>query len=181
MENKSKTKSAVGIVYFAHGKESGPWGAKITHLADVAKARGFDVESPDYAGIDDPERRVEKLLTHCSSKMTNLILVGSSMGAYVATVASANLQPRGLFLLAPAFYIEGYAQQEPQPYAKLTSIVHGWHDDVVPVENSLKYAQRHYTELHICDGDHRLNAQLPFITPIFTDFLDRALRVEYPS
>ena len=177
MENKPETKLAVGVVYFAHGKESGPWGSKITQLAGIASARGFAVESPDYAGMDDPEHRVAKLLTLCAPNLANLILVGSSMGAYVATVASANLHPRGLFLLAPAFYIERYSQQEPAPHAGLTSIVHGWQDDVVPVANSLKYAQRYHTELHVCAGDHRLNDQLPFIAPIFADFLERTLHL----
>jgi alpha/beta superfamily hydrolase len=167
-----------GIVYFAHGLESGPWGTKIVQLAEVAKARGFAVFSPDYAGMTDAEQRVQKLLTLCTPDLSNVILVGSSMGGYVSTIASAQIQPRGLFLLAPAFYIPIYAQQDPPPYANLTAIVHGWHDDVVPVAHSLNYAQKYNTELHICDGDHRLNAQLPFITPIFADFLDRALQSE---
>jgi hypothetical protein len=31
------------LVCFAHGKESGPWGSKITALAQVAKRMGFEV------------------------------------------------------------------------------------------------------------------------------------------
>src|SRR3546814_4093631 len=36
------------LIVFAHGKESGPWGIKIKHLAKTAEQRGFDVISPDY-------------------------------------------------------------------------------------------------------------------------------------
>ncbi|MGH8540495.1 MAG: alpha/beta hydrolase, partial [Stenotrophobium sp.] len=37
------------LVCFAHGKESGPWGTKITHLAEVARGHGYEVMSPDYS------------------------------------------------------------------------------------------------------------------------------------
>ena len=50
-----------GAVYFNHGKESGPWGDKITRLADIARGRGFDAQSLDYRGLDaeGSERPVE--------------------------------------------------------------------------------------------------------------------------
>lgn len=96
-----------GTVYFNHGKESGPWGSKITKLVDVARERGFAVESIDYRNLPDAGPRTERLLTSEAGKAERLILVGSSMGGYVATVASAVLKPEGLFLLAPAFYMPG--------------------------------------------------------------------------
>ena len=39
------------LVVFAHGKESGPWGSKIKHLAALAGQRGAQVLSPDYAQL----------------------------------------------------------------------------------------------------------------------------------
>ena len=36
------------------------------------------------------------------------------------------------------------------------TIVHGWRDDVIPVENSVRYAKQYNAALHILDGDHRL-------------------------
>lgn len=167
---------AVGTVYFAHGKESGPWGTKILALAKVADAHGFRVESPDYGGLDDPEARVQKLLSLPPSDPECLILVGSSMGAYVAAVASANLKVAGLFFMAPAFYREGYAIQDPPPVAALTVLVHGWEDAVVPVEVSLRYAQAHEAELHLIHGDHRLNDEVATIAILFNDFLRRVPR-----
>src|SRR5271165_1228200 len=49
-------------VVFSHGKESGPWGAKITAMAAVARDLELGVESVDYRGIDDPAARVDKLI-----------------------------------------------------------------------------------------------------------------------
>ena len=49
-------------VIFAHGKESGPWGSKIQHLAAIADELGYTVDSPDYQGMDDPRDRVARLL-----------------------------------------------------------------------------------------------------------------------
>ncbi len=75
-------------VIFSHGKESGPWGTKIKVLAESAKALGMGVNSIDYQGIDDPDVRVKKLLEYVELLSEPFVLVGSSMGGYVATVAA---------------------------------------------------------------------------------------------
>ena len=49
-------------VVFSHGKESGPWGSKITAMAEVARGLEFDVLSVDYRGMDDPVLRVDTLI-----------------------------------------------------------------------------------------------------------------------
>ena len=41
-------------VVFSHGQESGPWGRKISALADVARSEGYEAHSVDYRGIDAP-------------------------------------------------------------------------------------------------------------------------------
>jgi len=38
-------------VIFSHGKESGPWGSKITTMSKVAEQLGFRVESIDYQDL----------------------------------------------------------------------------------------------------------------------------------
>jgi alpha/beta superfamily hydrolase len=160
-----------GLVHFCHGKESRPWGVKITRLATVARSFGFAVESLDYSGIDDPDLRVEKLL-NSQPPTTNLILVGSSLGGYVATMASQTLNPSGLFLLAPAVRLPGYGDGEIFPKARHTVIVHGWRDEIIPVENSFSFARQFRTQLHLIDGDHRLNDQIAVIEIIFKNFLE---------
>ena len=42
------------FVVFSHGKDSEPWGSKIAAMAEIAREEGFQVESVDYRGIDDP-------------------------------------------------------------------------------------------------------------------------------
>jgi predicted esterase len=162
-------------VVFSHGLDSVPWGAKIVALAEIAKAAGFAVESVDYTRLRDPEERVAKLLAECPSGAQTLVLVGSSMGAYVSAVASETLKPAGLFLLASAFFIPRYARPSPKPNAKHVTLIHGWRDDVIPPENAFRYAQEHGARLHLIDGDHRLTEALPFIERQFSIFLDAVL------
>lgn len=164
------------VVYFCHGKESGPWGTKITQLAEVAKAKNFHVESPDYSGISNPEERVEKLLNLKPRADRHLVLVGSSMGGYVSAVAAKVLKPQGLFLLAPAFYCEGYAHQNPVPVADSALIIHGWDDEIIPVDNIVRYAKEYKTRLYCVASDHRLMSAMPIIEELFSDFLDEILQ-----
>lgn len=158
-------------VCFSHGKESGPWGTKIAAMADLARDRGCEVESLDYRGLDDPAERVARLLTHCRTVPRQLVLVGSSMGGHVAAAASAELEVAGLFLIAPAFYMPGYESLTPVPKARLITVVHGWRDEVVPPENSLRWAAEHGAELHMIDGDHRLTDRLFHVNRLFDWFL----------
>jgi len=159
-------------IYFAHGKESGPWGTKIVALAEVARQKDIPVESIDYSDLANPDDRVARLLEKCVETSNDVVLVGSSMGGYVSTVASENIRPAGLFLMAPAFYLDGYDCRNPAPHAGSTVIIHGWGDTVVPVDNSIRFARQQNVELHLVDGDHQLIGNLPFITALFSLFLD---------
>ena len=165
-----------GAVYFNHGKESGPWGDKITRLADVARGRGFEVQSLDYQGMDDASARVTKLLDSNARDARPLVLVGSSMGAYVAAAASASLRPRGLFLLASAFYLPDFPIPEPVPHADFVALVHGWNDELIPFENSVRYASKFKATLHLVESDHRLSSQLPLIENLFDGFLGLCIK-----
>lgn len=159
-------------VVFSHGKESGPWGAKIAAMAEVARAQGFEVESVDYRGLDDPAARVTRLIDSCRPLQGRLVLVGSSMGGHVCTAASKLLRAEGLFLLAPAFYMPGYEALTPSPPAECpVTIVHGWRDDVVPVEHSIRWAREHGATLHVLDSDHRLHDRIREIDYLFEYFL----------
>lgn len=158
-------------VIFSHGKESGPWGTKIAAMAEVAKTEGYEVDSVDYRGIDDPRDRVTRLLSFCRDLQGDLVLVGSSMGGHVAATASALLHAHGMFLLAPAFYMPGLEEMTPRPAQCPITIVHGWHDDVVPVDNSVRFAREHNATLHILDGDHRLHDVLSQVNYLFEYFL----------
>lgn len=162
------------LVCFAHGKESGPWGTKITHLAKTAARRGFAVISPDYSHTHDPQERVGQLLALAPRARRSLVLVGSSMGGYVAAQACAALQPQALFLMAPALYFPGW-EQEPRGIPGLCSVVHGWRDDIVPVERGIDFARRNRAELHVLDADHTLNDQLELLDLLLDRQLQRVL------
>ena len=161
------------LVCFAHGKESGPWGIKITHLAEVARRRGFDVMSPDYSHTHDPRARVAQLLA-LAPRARRLVLAGSSMGGYVSAQACAALAPSALFLMAPALYFPGW-DEEPQGIPALCSVVHGWSDDIVPVERGIRFARHNRSALHLLDSDHTLNDRLPTLCRLFDDLLASAL------
>ena len=162
---------SMGTVVFSHGKESGPWGSKITAMAAVVGELGLAVESVDYCGLDDPKDRVRKLIERGRALEHPLVLVGSSMGGHVSAAAASRLRPRGLFLLAPAFYMAGYEEYTPQDVACPTAIVHGWHDVIVPVENSVRWAREHRAALHVLDSDHRLEDQIDVICLLLRAFL----------
>lgn len=162
-------------IIFSHGKDSEPWGGKIVAMAEVARARGIAVDSIDYRGIDDPLARVAKLEAAFKALTEAPILVGSSMGGYVAAAVSARLPTRAMFLLAPAFFMPGYEHYTPVPASCPISIVHGWNDDIVPVENSIRFAQLYKSALHILDSDHRLTADIDEICQLFDAFLGRVL------
>lgn len=160
-------------VFFSHGQESGPWGTKIQAMADVAESAGAKVTSIDYRGIDNPGERVEKLIGECLAAEGRLLLVGSSMGGHVATAAAIRIEPAGIFVLAPAYYMPGYEKLTPLPPACPFAIVHGWNDDVVPVENSIRYAKDAAADLHILDSGHRLTDKIDQINALFRDFIKR--------
>ena len=78
---------------------------------------------------------------------------------------------RALFLMAPAFYVPGYEQYVPPAPACPVTLVHGWRDDVVPWEGSVRYAATCRAQLTLLDGDHRLTANLPELSRLFGWFL----------
>lgn len=159
------------IVIFSHGQESGPWGTKIRAMSERVKSLGCRADSIDYRGIADPTERVEKLRHECRDITEPLILVGSSMGGHVATAAADKLRAAGLFVLAPAYYMEGYEELTPTPPTMPICILHGWHDDIVPVENSIRFAREASATLHLVNGDHRLTDNIDAINEYLEQFI----------
>ena len=163
--------SPITTVVFSHGKDSGPAGLKITAMSEVVRQAGLEALAVDYQGIDDPRLRVEKLLREAGSHSGSLVLVGSSLGGHVSAAAAPRLRARGVFLLAPAFYMPGYEAHTPRELQCPAAIVHGWNDAVVPVENSCRWAREQRAVLHVLDSDHRLQDQIPAICLYLREFL----------
>jgi len=165
--------STTGLVHFVHDKESGPGGSKIAALAAVARARGWDVACLDYSHTVDPAARLDQLLRACADVRVPLLLVGSSMGGWVAAEAATRVGAYGVFLLAPALFVPEYPSQDPTVPAARTEIVHGWDDEVIPCEHSIRFARLRQCTLHLVQGDHRLNARIPLLCELFDAFLSR--------
>jgi predicted esterase len=142
-------------------------------MAGLVQSLGCRAQSIDYQGIADPTERVQKLLAEAAGIDDRVILVGSSMGGHVATAAAGQLGAAGVFVLAPAFYMPGHEALTPAPPALPICIVHGWHDDVVPVENSIRFAAGCAATLHVVDGDHRLTANIDEINEYLRLFIGR--------
>lgn len=157
-------------VVFSHGKESGPNGQKITTLAAIAELFDCNVHSVDYRGIESPEDRSDKLSTFIEN-LNAPLLVGSSMGGYVSLRAACKKTVSGLFLMAPAVYLPGYQDQEINIKPAPMTIVHAWQDEVVPVENVLRFASHKKAKMLIVTGSHSLNENLSDVSLIFKSCL----------
>lgn len=156
---------------WAHGLDAEPWGAKSKALADEAKKVDLELDALDFRGISSPDERVEKLKDHLSGEKRPVILAGSSMGGYVSAAVAQDIPLAGLFLVAPAFYLPGYQKHVFFNLPERIEVVHGWKDEVVPVENSIRFAKLHGASLHVLGGDHRLTGRADDVAALFGRFL----------
>ena len=171
-----ESERTVGTVIIAHGKESGPQGDKIKALSQVARKHGFLLIAPDFRGMHDPEERVAHLLDIARGVSGPLYLAGSSMGGYVAIRASQVLETAGLFLMAPAIGLPGYADQLLEPGCSTIRVVHAWQDEVIPVQQVITWAQQHKAELHLVNSDHRLSSELELLKFLLGCMLKKTTR-----
>jgi pimeloyl-ACP methyl ester carboxylesterase len=158
-------------VVFSHGKDSGPWGTKITALAETARSEGYEAESVDCRGVESPRERITRLVDACKPLQGDLVLVGSSMGGYISIAAASLLHARGVFLMAPAIYVPGLPELKKNVLECPVTIVHGLRDEVVPFSDSVRFAQEYHASLHLLDSDHRLLDQIRFIKYLFEYYL----------
>lgn len=159
------------FVVFSHGKETGPNGRKINTLREIAHSAGAQTLSVDYTRTMDPPLRVQLLLETVLPEHNGLILVGSSMGGYVSTVASRTLKPDALLLMAPAFGLEDYPEPHPAPSANSIAAVHGWLDEVVPVDNAIHWAKQYQAKLVLVDDDHSLHKEVGTVGELLVNMI----------
>jgi len=171
----------VAVVFFLHGLESGPDGLKIQAMREVAHRHGWRSEAPDFRGMRDPALRLNQLLPLLPAQEP-MVFVGSSLGGFVAAKAAADLplaRPDcvllGLFLLCPAFDLQGYPLDRPdQPLrGDAVRLVHGRHDSVVPLANSERAARDWQSPLLVTEDEHPLHDSLDLITGWLGDWLPR--------
>lgn len=164
-----------GTVILSHGLESGPQATKVSALAEVCTDLGWLGVRPDYRAIDarrDPmaiDERIAQLLAHVPDD-GRLVLAGSSMGAFVSGFASLQRACEGLFLLALPTVVRGYPRAFDAA-AVPTTLVHGWNDDICPVDAAISFARGRGARLHLVADDHRLSAHVDFCAAMFRRFL----------
>lgn len=95
-------------------------------------------------------------------------------------MACSALQPAALFLVAPALYFDGFDEEPPDIPARC-EVVHGWDDDIVPVERASRFAQRNRARLNLLDSGHTLNDRLPALELVFVDLLRRAREMPHTT
>lgn len=167
-----------GHIILSHGSDSGPDATKVSVLAALADTLGWTTVRPDYrdddarghAGSVDP--RLARLLAAIEASPVPPVLVGSSMGAFVSGLASLNAPVAGLFLLALPARIPGYPRAFDAAPALPSFLVHGYADDVCPVDDALAFAREYAMPALLVQDDHRLGDTLPDIEAEFRRFLD---------
>ncbi len=158
------------LVIFSHGKVTGPNSSRIKSLSQIAIRMGYEVQSLDYRRLQTQER-VNKLNQYLDELERPYVLVGTSMGGYVSAVSALSHDPLGIFLISPALYLDGYAEAQVEKLSCPTTVVHGWDDDIVPVQNVIRFAKSAKASLHVFAGGHRLRNKLSETESCFEQFL----------
>ncbi|MGH8184115.1 MAG: alpha/beta family hydrolase [Rhodanobacteraceae bacterium] len=166
-----------GHVILSHGSDSGPDASKVTALARVAESLGWSTLRPDYreedalgyAGAVPP--RVARLVAAMQTAPRPLVLAGSSMGAFVSGLASLQAPCDGLFLMALPVGIPGAPPRFDAAYGVPGMLVHGYRDELCPVDAALAFARGRGMPALLLDDDHRLAAHVAVLERQFEGFL----------
>lgn len=175
---KGAARMGKGHVILSHGLESGPEATKVSALAAVAESLGWTHERPDYRDLDargylgDVGARIERLRERALVSPKPLVLAGSSMGAFISGMVSLDVEVLGVFLMAPPTALEVWPR--PLDTARVPlMVVHGWHDELIPAADVVRWCQRRSAELRLVDDSHRLSAHVDYSAQAFADFLKR--------
>ncbi|MGV8959445.1 MAG: hypothetical protein ACOH1V_03560 [Stenotrophomonas sp.] len=169
-----------GHCILSHGFESGPDAIKVTALAEVAQRLGWTVQRPDYTDLDarheissvgDVPARLQRLIGLATAASVDgpVVLAGSSLGSYISAIASLQVPTRALFLMVPP------TAMGPMPAldaAKVPiSVVHAWHDELIPPAQVIAWAQARSARLLMLDDSHRLGAHVETCAQAFEALL----------
>lgn len=169
-----------GHAILSHGFESGPDATKVAALAEAAQRMGWTHERPDYTDLDAQREhgdlgnvpaRLQRLLelAKTAAQRGPLVLAGSSLGAYISGLASLQAPVAGLFLMAPPMRV---GQTHPFDAARVpTSIVHGWHDELIPAAHVIDWARARDARLLLVNDMHRLSSSVAATGDAFAELL----------
>ncbi|HET6432214.1 alpha/beta fold hydrolase [Dyella sp.] len=166
-------------IILSHGSDSGPDATKVSALAALAESLGRTTLRPDYREDDalghagSVPARLARLRAAIAAQSAPPVLVGSSMGAFVSGLASLEHSVAGLFLLATPERIPGWDVDFDVTPDVPTMLIHGWRDELCPLDDMYTFASRRELPLLILDDDHRLGASVDAIAGQFRLFLDQ--------
>lgn len=166
-----------GRIILSHGSDSSPDATKVSALAALAESLGWDTQRPDYRSDDargfagSVAPRIARLRATIEASPVAPVLVGSSMGAFASGLASLDVPVAGLFLLATPSAIPGYPRAFDMRAGVPTLLIHGWRDDVCPLNGVQTFAGHHRLPLLVLDDNHRLVDSMDMIAAQFRHFL----------
>lgn len=164
-----------GTVILSHGLESGPQATKVSALAKVAAELDWASVRPDYRDLDathDPDvihDRIARAL-EATPKEGYVVFGGSSMGAFISGFASMRRSCEALFLMALPVGITNFPSAFEAAVVP-TVLVHGWRDELCPVDAAIGFARGRGDTLHLVDDDHRLSAHVDYCATAFRELL----------
>lgn len=194
--------NSIITVIYSHGRFGSPWyGFKIEALRPVALKMGINMISiryPEQMAIEEMEDKLFNVIKDDVNVPGDLVLLSSSRGAYISTRISQKIidlfeneevrmdddktLPQrhllGQFLIAPAFYIKPdyYPDQNPAPAKEMkTTIVHGFDDNVIDCDNSIRFAKQFKSQLYLIEGGHRMNSQRDRLCLLFESFMSDSI------
>ena len=147
----------------------------VTTLAKTFFALGYAVLRPNFRGVgasagthdagigetDDLLAVLAYARERCGSTLP-LLLAGFSFGGYVQSRVAVRVAAERLVLVAPA--VGRFPAEPVQPG---TLVVHGEHDDVVPLAAILDWARpQHLPVVVVPGGDHFFHGRLAELTQI---------------
>ncbi len=163
-------------IILSHGSDSGPDATKVSALARVAEAQGWTTHNPDYREEDrlgyagSVPRRIERLVAAMHDAPRPLVLAGSSMGAFVSGLASLRAPCDALFLVALPIAIPGCPERFDAAHVP-GMLVHGYRDDLCPVDAAVDFARARGMPSLLLDDDHRLANHVALLERQFALFL----------
>lgn len=128
--------------------------------------RGVGASAGEFTGGDGEVEDVLAVVEFAREQFGDLplLLSGFSFGGYVAARAAQQLQPRHLLLAAPAvtrFGATAVLSTEMPGVPPDTLIVHGEHDDVVPLAKAMEWARPQHVPIVVLPGaEHYFHGRL---------------------
>ena len=163
-----------GHVIISHGLNSGPDATKAMALAQACDLLGWRCEIPDYRDLDavmpplgDVRARIARLQARVDGAEGPVVLAGSSMGAFISCRVALVRPVQGLFLMAPPIVLDGFDDMPLEAPAVPLSIVHGWHDELIPAAHVIAWADRRSARLSLVNDSHRLAEHVDYCAQQF--------------